>query len=225
MIETQKIKKLKMKRLSIVMIALFSVFAMNAQESAKAKKLLSEVSSKVKAYDNMVIDFKYSLENTAESVSQETRGDVSINGDKYLLNLMGTTQLFDGKKIYTIIPEDQEINISDYVEEEDNNITPSKMFSFYEEGYTYKWDISQDVKGRQIQYIKLTPIDSNADVKNILLGIDKQTKHIYNLIQTQDNGTKITITVKSFKTNQPIAKNLFNFNEGRYKDFYINRLD
>ncbi|HSM64592.1 MAG TPA: outer membrane lipoprotein carrier protein LolA [Gillisia sp.] len=214
-----------MKRLSIVMIALFSVFAMNAQESAKAKKLLSEVSSKVKAYDNMVIDFKYSLENTAESVSQETRGDVSINGDKYLLNLMGTTQLFDGKKIYTIIPEDQEINISNYVEEEDNNITPSKMFSFYEEGYTYKWDISQDVKGRQIQYIKLTPIDSNADVKNILLGIDKQTKHIYNLIQTQDNGTKITITVKSFKTNQPLAKNLFNFNEGRYKDFYINRLD
>lgn len=214
-----------MKRLSIVMIALFSVFAMNAQESAKAKKLLSEVSSKVKAYDNMVIDFKYSLENTAESVSQETRGDVSINGDKYLLNLMGTTQLFDGKKIYTIIPEDQEINISNYVEEEDNNITPSKMFTFYEEGYTYKWDISQDVKGRQIQYIKLTPIDSNADVKNILLGIDSQTKHIYNLIQTQDNGTKITITVKSFKTNQPLAKNLFNFNEGRYKDFYINRLD
>lgn len=214
-----------MKRLSIVMIALFSVFAMTAQESAKAKKLLSEVSSKVKAYDNMVIDFKYSLENTAESVSQETRGDVSINGDKYLLNLMGTTQLFDGKKIYTIIPEDQEINISNYVEEEDNNITPSKMFTFYEEGYTYKWDISQDVKGRQIQYIKLTPIDSNADVKNILLGIDSQTKHIYNLIQTQDNGTKITITVKSFKTNQPLAKNLFNFNEGRYKDFYINRLD
>ncbi|HSM62582.1 MAG TPA: outer membrane lipoprotein carrier protein LolA, partial [Gillisia sp.] len=194
-----------MKRLSIVMIALFSVFAMTAQESAKAKKLLSEVSSKVKAYDNMVIDFKYSLENTAESVSQETRGDVSINGDKYLLNLMGTTQLFDGKKIYTIITEDQEINISNYVEEEDNNITPSKMFTFYEEGYTYKWDISQDVKGRQIQYIKLTPIDSNADVKNILLGIDSQTKHIYNLIQTQDNGTKITITVKSFKTNQPLA--------------------
>jgi len=62
-------------------------------------------------------------------------------------------------------------------------------------------------------------------VKNILLGIDSQTKHIYNLIQTQDNGTKITITIKSFKTNQPLAKNLFSFNEDRYKDFYINRLD
>ncbi|UJH92224.1 outer membrane lipoprotein carrier protein LolA [Antarcticibacterium sp. 1MA-6-2] len=214
-----------MKRLPIFLIALVTLFSVNAQNADKAKALLNEVSSKVKSYDNMVIDFKYTLENTAEKVNQETRGDVSIKGDKYFLNLMGTSQLFDGKKIYTIIPEDQEINVSTYVEEDDTNITPSKMFSFYENGYTYKWDIVQDVKGRKIQYIKLTPIDSNADVKNILLGIDTQTKHIYNLIQTQDNGTKITITVKSFKTNQPLAKNLFSFSEDRYSDYYINRLD
>ena len=61
--------------------------------------------------------------------------------------------------------------------------------------------------------------------QNILLGIDSQTKHIYNLIQTQDNDTKITITVKSFKTDQELAKNLFTFEEARYEDFYINRLD
>jgi outer membrane lipoprotein-sorting protein len=214
-----------MKNITLFIVAVLSVFTMNAQNGNKAKSLLNEVSAKVKSYDNMVIDFNYNLENLKEKVSQETKGNVSINGDKYVLNLMGTTQIFDGKKIYTIIPEDQEINISDYIEEDDNSITPSKMFTFYEEGYTYKWDIVQDVKGRKIQYIKLTPIDSKADVKNILLGIDTQTKHIYNLIQTQDNGTKITITVKSFKTNQPLAKNLFTFNENRYKDYYINRFD
>ena len=214
-----------MKNISIFIVAVMSVFTMNAQNPDKAKSLLNEVSAKVKAYNNMVIDFNYNLENLKEKVSQETKGNVSINGDKYVLNLMGTTQIFDGKKIYTIIPEDQEINISDYIEEDDNAITPSKMFTFYEKGYNYKWDIIQDVKGRKIQYIKLTPIDSKADVKNILLGIDTQTKHIYNLIQTQDNGTKITITVKSFKTNQPLAKNLFSFSETRYKDYYINRFD
>lgn len=219
------IKQIVMKNFSIFIIALLSVFSINAQNSDKAENLLNEVSAKVNSYDNMVVDFKYSLENLAENVSQETRGDVSIDGDKYVLNLMGTTQIFDGDKIYTVIPEDQEINISTYVEEDDNNITPSKMFTFYNDGYNYKWDIAQDVKGRKIQYIKLTPIDSNAEVKNILLGIDSQTKHIYNMILTQDNDTKITITVKSFKTNQPLAKNLFTFSEGRYKDYYINRLD
>lgn len=213
-----------MKKLIFILAAIIS-FGTQAQNSPKAEKLLNEVSSKVEAYDNMVIEFKYSLENTSENISQEARGDVSIDGEKYVLNLMGTTQMFDGEKIYTIIPEDEEINISNYVEEDDNSITPSKMFSFYEDGYNYEMDITQNVKGREIQYVKLTPKDSNAEIKNILLGIDKQTKHIYNLIQTQGNGTKITITVQNFKTNQPLAQNLFNFNEERYSDYYINRID
>ncbi len=213
-----------MKKLVFILAAILT-FNVQAQSSQKAEKLLNEVSTKVKTYDNMVIEFKYALENQAENVNQETRGDVSIQGEKYILNLMGTTQMFDGKKIYTIIPEDEEINISNYVEEDSNSITPSKMFSFYEDGYNYEMDITQNVKGREIQYVKLTPKDSNAEIKNILLGIDRQTKHVYNLIQTQDNGTKVTITVKTFKTDQPLAKNLFTFNEERYSDFYINRLD
>ena len=198
---------------------------MNAQNAQKAEQLLNEVSKKVSSYDNMVIDFKYALENTSENIHQETRGDASIKGDKYVLNFMGTTQLFDGKKVYTIIPEDEEINISNYVAEDENNITPSKMFTFYQDGYNFDWDITQNVNGRTIQYVKLTPKDSEAEVKNILLGIDKETKNIYNLIQTQPNGTKITITVKSFKTNQSLAQNLFTFDESRYSNYYINRLD
>lgn len=213
-----------MKNLIFITLAIFTI-SLQAQNSSKAEALLNEVSSKVKSYDNMVIDFKYTLQNNAANVNQETRGDVSIKGEKYVLNLMGTTQMFDGKKIYTIIPEDEEINISTYVEEEENNITPSKMFTFYEEGYNYEMDAAQNLNGRKIQYVKLTPKDSDAEVKNILLGIDSQTKHIYNLIQTQDNNTKITITVKSFKTDQELAQNLFTFEEDRYEDFYINRLD
>ena len=213
-----------MKNLILITLAVFTL-SLNAQNSQKAENLLKEVSSKVKSYDNMVIDFEYTLQNNAANVNQETRGDVSIAGEKYVLNLMGTTQMFDGEKIYTIIPEDEEINISTYVEEEENNITPSKMFTFYEEGYNYEMDAAQNLNGRKIQYVKLTPKDSDAEVKNILLGIDSQTKHIYNLIQTQDNNTKITITVKSFKTDQELAQNLFTFEEDRYEDFYINRLD
>ncbi|SFC29301.1 Outer membrane lipoprotein-sorting protein [Zunongwangia mangrovi] len=213
-----------MKKVVFLILACFSL-GIQAQNSQKAEQLLNEVSKKVSSYDNMVIDFKYALENTSENIHQETRGDASIKGDKYLLNFMGTTQLFDGKKVYTIIPEDEEINISNYVAEDENNITPSKMFTFYQDGYTFDWDITQNVNGRTIQYVKLTPIDSEAEVKNILLGIDKETKNIYNLIQTQPNGTKITITVKSFKTNQSLAQNLFTFDESRYSNYYINRLD
>jgi len=192
-----------------------------------AKSLLDEVSEKVRGYENIKIDFKYSLNNTKENVKQDTRGDVTLQGDKYILNMLGTTRLFDGANIVNIVPEDEEVTISKYNSNKDREITPSKMLTFYEKGYRYKMDILQNVKGRKIQYIKLIPIDSNAEIKDLLLGVDLQTKHIFKLIQTDSQGTQFTITVNSFKTNQPLSATLFKFDEAKYVDdgYYINKLD
>lgn len=214
-----------MKKFILVAVVLMTVMAGRAQSADKSTALLDEVSSKVESYKNIVIEFKYALENTAENMNHETRGDVSLQGEKYLLNIMGTTRLFDGNKLYTIIPEDEEINISTYDPAQDQDITPSKMLTFYNKGYKSEWGPTEDIKGRKIQYINLTPTDPKAEIREIKLGIDKQTKHIYNLIQTQDDGTKVTITVNSFKTDQPLPGSLFEFKENRYKDYYINRLD
>ena len=203
----------------------FAAVSVGFAQDTKAKALLDQVSAKVKSYDNMFIDFKYGLSNDAAGINQETRGDVTLDGDQYKLNLMGTTQMYDGKKLYTIVPEDEEITISTQDPGDDDAITPSKMLTFFNKGYAYKWDIEQNVSGRKIQYIKLTPMDSNSELKSALLGVDVQTKHIYRLIMTQKNGSKITITVNAFKTNQPLPRNLFVFDESKYGDYYINRLD
>lgn len=211
-----------MKKLSIL-LALVLTSSIFAQDKAKA--LLSEVSNKVKSYDNISVDFKYELNNVSENINQETKGDVTIQDDKYVLNVLGVTRIYDGKILYNISPEDEEVTISSENTEDEGTITPSKMLSFYEDGYTYKMDILQNVKGRKIQYVKLVPIDSNAEIKHVLLGIDATTKHIYNLIEVGKNGIKTTLTVNSFKTNQAIPKSLFTFDESKYKDFYINKID
>jgi outer membrane lipoprotein-sorting protein len=209
------------KIITIVLIALsVNVFAQN-----NARTLLNEVSEKVKSYDNISLDFKYILENLSENIKQETKGDVIMEGDKYRLNILGVTRLFDGKTLYSISVEDEEVTISSDIDDENDAITPSKMLSFYEDGYTYNLDITQNINGRKIQYVKLTPIDSNSEIKNILLGVDAQTKHIYNLIQVGKNGTKTTLVVNSFKTNAPLSKTLFTFDANKYQDYYINKLD
>ena len=99
------------------------------------------------------------------------------------------------------------------------------MLTFYKKGHTYSWDILQNVQGRKIQFVKLIPIDTNSTIESILLGIDAETKHIYRLIETGANSTKTTITVNSFKTNQPLSKTLFTFDENKYKEegYYIIR--
>ncbi len=195
-----------------------------AQNSNKAKALLDEVYNKVKSYDNIYVDFKYSLNNSEANINQETRGDVTLQGDKYLFNYLGSQQLYDGKKVYTIVPENEEVTIEDK-SDEDNTITPSKMLTFYKKGHNYEWDILQNIQGRKIQFVKLVPIDTHSEIKTILLGIDVETKHIYKLIETGKNGTKTTITVNSFKTDQPLSKTLFTFDGDKYKKegYYIIR--
>jgi outer membrane lipoprotein-sorting protein len=196
-----------------------------AQDAKKAKQLLDEVSAKVKTYENITIDFKYTISNTKENIFQESKGNVVLKSDLYVLNFMGLVKMFDGKLTYTIVPEDEEITISKFDEEDENAITPSKMLTFFNSGFTYKWDISQEIKGRKIQYIKLTPISNKDSRKEILLGIDVQTKHIYNLIEIDKKGTRTTLIVNSFKTNQPLSKNQFTFVQSKYPNYYINRLD
>lgn len=212
------------KKLIQLSFILFLSLSVQAQDK-KAKVLLDEVTAKVKSYDNITIDFKYTLNNAKEKVNQESKGNVVMKGNQYVLNLMGVTKLFDGRKMYTINPEDEEVSISKYNEKDVNSVTPSKMLTFFNSGYKFNWDISQNVKGRKIQYIKLTPNNTKDSRKEILLGIDTQTKNIYNLIEVGKNGTKTTIVVNSFKTNQPLSKNQFTFVESKYKNYYINRLD
>lgn len=211
------------KFLSIALLFFVSL-ATNAQDK-NAKALLDDVTAKIKSYDNIVIDFKYSLNNAKENINQDSKGNVTLEGNKYVLNFMGATKIYDGKKSYTISPEDEEVTVSSVNDKDDKAITPAKMLTFFNSGYKYSMDIVQNVKGRKIQFVKLIPNNTKDQRKEILLGIDSQTKNIYNLIEIGKNGTKTTLTVNSFKTNQPISKNQFTFVASKYPNYYINKLD
>lgn len=213
-----------MKKIVALFILTLLSFASYSQDK-KAKALLDEVTAKIKSYNNIAIDFKYALNNSKENINQDSKGNVMLQGNKYVLNFMGVTKIYDGKKTYTIVPEDEEVSVSNADDNDSKSITPSKMLTFYNSGYKYAMDIVQDVKGRKIQYVKLTPTNNKDQRKEVLLGIDVQTKHIYNLIEIGKNGTKTTLTVNSFKTNQTLPKNQFTFVASKYPKYYINKID
>ena len=214
-----------MRNYILILWTLFSFVGQAQNNDSKAQELLNKVSAKVKSYKNLILEFKYVLENTEEKIRQETKGDVAIQGDKYVLNILGIRRIYDGESLFTISNEDEEVTISSNNTSDENTITPSELLNFYEDGYTYKLDIIQNVKGKKIQYVRLNPITSNSEIKYVLLGIDIKTNHIHNLIEIGNNGTKTTLTINSFKTNQPVSKTFFQFDKNKYNSYYINRLD
>ncbi len=214
------------KQIKLVLLSLFissSVFAQN--EEQRAETLLNDVSETLANYENISITFSYELVNRKELIQQKEQGTLTVEGDAYLLKLMGIEQLCDGTNIHTINPENEEVLIEAVHEGFGEGLSPSKLFSFYKEGYRFDWDITQPLYGgRKIQYVKLTPIDTYAQAAYLLLGIDTQTKHIYKLIEVGDSGTETTLTIRSFKTNIEIPQQTFVFVEEDYPNYYIDRL-
>jgi len=193
-----------------------------SQNTEAARKLLDEVSGKISSFKNMKFDFTYVLENRPENIRQETNGSVTISKDLYRINFLGFEQLFDGKMTYTIIPENEEITISDPEEESEFGINPSKILTIYKKDYAYQWDIKQNVMGTPVQFIKLIPNEEKKELKYLLLGIDMRTKLIYRLIEIGRYDTRTTLTLKNIKTNINLRDDFFLFDKNKYPDYYIN---
>ena len=207
-----------MKKIIVVLSIVFLSLPIVAQHSEEAKTLLDEVATKVESYENIQLEFIHKLDNNDADVHQQTRGSVTLEGDLYHLNYMGTEQIFDGNKTYLIIHEDEEVIIQNPSTTEEETLTPSKMFSFYKNGFAYEMDELKTIKGVKIQYVKLTPLGSDSEITQILVGIDVKTKHIYNIIEIGENNTVTTLEVRTFKANQPISENLFKFDLEKFKN-------
>ena len=217
-----------MKKILILIFGLFSMLSYS-QDNLDAELLLNKVSENIKNYENIYINYAYTLQNIEEDINQTNNGSFVTEDEKWRFEMLGVTRIFDGNKLYSISPDDEEVTISSQDPEDETTITPNKMLYFYEEGYYFEMDESRFVGNGQfrkkIQYVKLIPKDSEAEIKYILLGIDTEFNQIYEVIETGKNETVTTISIVDFEFNLPLDSKLFVFDDEKYKDYYMNILD
>lgn len=211
-----------MKKIGLLACLFFSVFNSFSQDAEKAKQLLDAVSEKMTSYDNMTIGFTTSLMNEEVGIKEGDEppliGNIILQKDKYHLNYLDNVFIFNGNKLYVINHEEKEINTSDAdLTEEDGFIYPSKLVTFYKEGYRFSLGETKTEGNKKIQYVQLIPIDSNSEIVKVIVGINTQSKHIYTLAQIGANGSKTTFTIEDFKSNQSISSDLFTVDIEKYK--------
>ena len=213
-----------------IILFIFGFYAFGiSQENSDAELLLNKVSENIKSYENIYINYAYTLQNLEEDINQTNNGSFVTENDSWRFEMLGVTRIFDGEKLYSISPDDEEVTISSQDPEDETTITPNQMLYFYEDGYYFEMDESRLIGNGQfrkkIQYVKLIPKDSEAEIKYILLGIDTEFNQIYEVIETGKNETVTTISIVDFEFNLSLDANLFVFDEDKYKDYYMNILD
>ena len=208
--------------INFFLVQIISIYFVLGQGHEESRLLLDKVSKNLLSKENMNFEFTYKLENSKEKITQEIEGNAQISGEKYKLNFMDIEQIYDGYRTYTIVPENEEINIESGDGNSDLMIKPTNLITFYTNGYGYEWDIKQIVLGRTIQYVKLLPIKEDSDVKYLLIGVDVNNLNLFKIIEIGKNGTNTTLKIKNQSYNITLPENHFNFNPALYKDYFIN---
>lgn len=207
-----------MKALFILFIAGITSYSVVAQEDTKAKGILDKLSAKTKSYKTIKADFQFTMINKSEGTNESQTGKIEIKGEKYFLSISGQDVISDGKNMWTILKDAEEVQINEIDEEDEDAISPNKIFTLYEKGFKYKY-VKED-KGMHI--INLYPkAAADKSYHRIALYINKVKNEISKLIVYGKDGNTTTYNIKSFTADSTIPDTRFSFNKAKYSSYEI----
>ena len=199
------------KTLFVFVTGVFTmVFAQKVDSNAK--NILDVVSAHYKSKNAIYFKFIYA------TAGKNEMGEFYASKDKYRLKIMGSEQIFDGNKIYSINEEEQEVTVSKSNGGE-NVLSPMS----YLEAYKKNYNIIYVSKKNNQDIIKLTPIKNNK-IKQVLLYINFVKKQIEKVEQYAANNAKTSIIISQYKENIAVSSSVFSFNKNQYKNYLITEL-
>jgi len=199
-----------------------SVAGALAQNDAKSKAILSEVSKKYKSYDVIKTEFTYTLENPQANVKETQAGTLYVRSkaNKYKVILKGQELISDGKSQWTYLKADKEVQLSE-VDNSSDALNPAKIFTIYERGFKSLYTGESKINGRVYQNIDLTPTDNKRSFFKVRLRIDKVNRQINNAIIFDKNGNKYTYAIRTFTPNVKVSESTFAFDSKKYPDVEV----
>ncbi|MGB0868937.1 MAG: LolA family protein [Flavobacteriales bacterium] len=204
-----------MKKLFICIISLLSFQLATAQTNVDA--ILVKVKENLFANNLTQFDFTISIVNFEANFHNEQEGTLTASQDKFILDLKEQAKvMFNGKTRWTIIDEDEEIQISG-IDEDEEELSFSKYFENYKDEYTVKMGKSV-VKDQSL--IILTPKDAESDTKLIEVQVNNSDYSVASISEHGKNGTIRNIKVKTFKVLEKGSVS-FEPNMDNYKTYEV----
>lgn len=180
-----------------------------AQKDPKATEILTQLSSKTKAYSSIQSDFEYSVKS--DDVFEEQKGSLILAGDKYKFSMMGITRICDGKSIAEIIPMDEEIILTSVNQNDPDEISPKEMFTLYEKGYKYRYIKETTIDGVKTHMIELYPDGSEENpYRRVVLYISVETVELCKVELFAKTSNKVfTFSLKNRVYNKVVDPKTF----------------
>ena len=203
--------------LKILLSSFFALSLVLSVQAQTAQEWLDRVSNTYNQASSYYINFEFQF-NEGDEVQI---GELFAVKEKFSLQVMDITQMYDGKFLYTISKDDKEVTILKPDENSNDFLTPTKILYTYKKNFTPTLDKTTIIDGVKVQQIKLTPNQPN-EYDYIMIAIDVSTQTIKMYNEYLKSGETRSIKVKEYLESLIIPRALFKFDQSKYeKDGYI----
>ena len=184
-------------------------------QNQKAKSILDQLSEKTKSYTSIEAKFTNTFKSTVTEINESQTGTIFTKNNSYRLEMNGQTIISDGETNWIYLKDENEVNITE-IDDDENEINPSKIFTIYESGYKYKF-IKED---KESYHINLFP-NENGPFSKIELFINKPKMQISSFIMFDKQGSIYKYTIDSFIVNKEIEDEFFMFQTSNYPNIEV----
>ena len=205
---------------NLVLIIILNVITLvylgqsSESEELKCERILQEVSDNIQKNNSSKFNFK--LEIKSEDINEIQNGYALIEKEKFYYKTEEREVICDGINVWTYLPEDNECYI-DLLEDLDNTLNPSEIFTMWKEGFKYMYVKKILVNNQTIHKIKMFP--SQPDKSNfhtIIMDINESLKLISEASVKTKDGVTIKTTITELISNPKINVKQFSWDENSH---------
>ena len=211
-------KLMNMKNIILAILIMISGTIV-AQSDKDAEALLSKVIEKTASYDNFKADLSYTMVNREMDINEKKTGTIYLQGDDYRIEMEGQIIISDGKTVWTILEESEEVMISN-VEDNDESISPTKILTTYNKNYKAKFDSDSKYKNSNLKAIKLKPNDGK-QFESMTILVNKSNLTLEEFSVYDKNGNVFTYHIIDLIPNIDLPENTFKFDPADYPDLEV----
>ena len=205
-----------MKKKLMVLLILTGITDISyGQYDQKALDMLDAMSAKYTNLASFYAGFSYVLENEMEKIHEEFSGNIIVKGDKFKLDLDEQEVYNDGETMWTYLKDVNEVNI-DYYFPEDEDMTPSTIFSAYKSGYKYLFIEEETIENNIYDVIDLIPDDQDKPFFKVRLWIKNNDSTLFRWKLFDRTGNTYLYSITIFNDTYKARDEEFVFDSSKY---------
>ncbi len=198
-------------RRKIFLFICFLLTLLNVSAQDFATSVLDKAASAFQKAGSVKIAYTWSANG------QQGKGTIKMKGRKFVNNLGGQIVWFNGKTMWTLVKENEEVNVTTPTAGEVARMNPYAFVNLYKKGYT----ASKGKSAHDYHEIVLKNKTAQGSLRNIVLHINRFNSQPMSVRIVDKDGNVMDITVRSYEKNQKFADALFTFNPKAYPDYEI----